>query len=197
MKYLLIYFFAFIGTVSQIFAQETDLKKIYTEITTTINSSLLTRRGAYEISGFIFYDRMKTVYEDSYNYNDESITETFRAEPGVGYFFIDNLSAGLLFSYLNQKQDQERTEQTLAGPIVKMYFGDKEWRPYLFTDYLFWTGDIMDGGEWDLGIGLLYHVSGNFGVTAQVKYGILFSDEKYIQEMNRIYVGFGIINFIL
>jgi len=197
MKTLLNYLLVIICTVSQIIAQETDLKKIYTDITTTINSALLTRKGAWEVGGFVFYDRIETTYKYLYNFNHELITETFQAETEVTHFFMDNLSAGVLCSYLNQKQDRERMEQTLLGPVIKKYFGDKEWRPYLFTNYLFMTGDILDGGEWDAGVGLLYHVAGNFCITIQAKYGILFSNEDLIKEQNRLFVGIGIINFIL
>jgi hypothetical protein len=179
-------------------AQETDLKKIYTDITTSINSALLTRKGAYEVNGFLFYDRLKVKYKDSYNFDGDGINETYQAETGIAYFLINNLSGGLLFSYLHQKQyRQPKLEQTMIGPVIKKYFGEEEWRPYLFTDYLFCTGDILDGGEWDAGIGLLYHVAGNFGVTLQVKYGNIFSRDSNIKAMNRVVVGLGIVNFIL
>jgi hypothetical protein len=196
MKYLWIVIVLVATLCSQLLAQETDLKKIYTDVTTRINSALLTRKGAYELNGFIYYNRLTTRYKQNLVIPEDKI-ETFQVEAGGAHFFMNNLSLGILLSYLNQKQNNLRTDQTMAGPMIKKYFGDKEWRPYLFSDYLFLSGDNLDGGEWDMGAGLLYHVTGNFGIIVQVKYGILFANEESIKSQNRLFVGIGIINFIL
>jgi hypothetical protein len=201
MNHLSKVFILIVCVYSQIMAQETDLKKVYTDITTQINSSLLTQKGSFEINGSIFYDRLTTTYElldDA-----ELITETFQVDAGVSHFVMNNLSMGLLFSYLNVKSDFEgnslaNASLTYAGPLFKYYFGKDRWRPYIFTDYLFNSNDVGDQkGEFDLGAGILYHLTGNTGLTLQCKYGIsVIEDGKDITQ-NRIFIGIGIANFIL
>ncbi len=183
---------------SQIMAQETDLKKVYTDVTTQINSALLTRKGAFELTGSVFYERFKEKYDDYFR-NTEFITETFQVDAGLGHFFFNNISLGVLLSYFNMKQSftERSIEQTMVGPAIKLYFGEKRWRPYLSADYLFLTGDSWDGGEADFGAGLLYHATGNFALSLQIKYGILFADEDHLEGLNRLFVGIGIVNFIL
>jgi hypothetical protein len=181
---------------SQMMAQETDLKKVYTDVTTQINSALLTRKGAFELSGFLFYDRLEN--KGTYENVDQKVTfETFQVETGSAYFFMNNLAAGVLFSYLNESQGVVNYEQFMGGPVIKKYFGEKQWRPYLFTNYLFMSGDILDGGEWEMVAGVLYHVTGNFGLTLQIKYGILFAKKDFTEGQNRLFVGIGLVNFIL
>ena len=196
MKYMYMFIMITWGFFAPAMAQETDLKKIYTDITTTINSALLTRKGAFELSGNIFYDRLETEYRLN-NDKQEFTNETFQFDAGLAHFLVNNLSLGVLISYLNQKQYTERIEHTMVGPVIKYYIGEKRWRPYLFADYLFMTGDVMDGGETDIGAGLLYHVTGNFAISLQFKYGILSADEETFKGLNRIFIGLGIVNFIL
>jgi len=196
MKQLLIIFVGVACAFSQIMAQETDLKEVYTDVTTKINSSLLTRKGAFELNGNIFYDRLKTEYSEG-NEGWEFIDKTFQADAGVSYFIMNQLSLGILLSYLDQKRLYANLQQTMMGPVAKLYFGEKRWRPYLFIDYLFINGDVMDGGETDIGAGILYHVTGNFGFSLQLKYGILSADEENIKGFSRMFIGIGIVNFIL
>lgn len=87
---------------SQILAQETDLKKVYTDVTTQINSALLTSKGSFEINGSIFYDRLTTTYD--LTADAELIMETFQVDVGVSHFLMNNLSLGLLFTYKNLSQ---------------------------------------------------------------------------------------------
>ena len=48
-----------------IFAQEETLKGIYKDVTTAINTALLTRKGAFEISGFASYNYYKTDFKNN------------------------------------------------------------------------------------------------------------------------------------
>jgi hypothetical protein len=196
MKQLLLLYAVVAGSCSQIMAQETDLKEVYTDVTTKINSSLLTRKGAFELNGYIFYDRLKMEYSEG-NENREFIDKTFQADAGVSYFIENQLSLGIVLSYFDQKRLYSTIQQTMTGPIVKLYFGEKRWRPYLFVDYLFINGDVMDGGETDIGAGILYHLTGNFGISFQLKYGVLSADEENTEGFSRMFIGFGIVNFIL
>jgi len=85
----------------------------------------------------------------------------------------------------------------MLGPVIKYYIGEKRWRPYLFANYLVMTGDVLDGGETDLGVGILYHVTGNFAINLQLKYGFISADEQNYKGLNRLFVGIGLVNFIL
>ena len=174
-------------------AQEKSIKKIYTDVTDAIHAALLTKRGVDEINGAVFYNRLNTEFEGG----DEDVEEQVQAEAGLSHFFIDNLSFGFLFSYFRQKEEGGVAEQTMVGPIIKKYFGRERFRPYVFTDYLFWIGDRLDGREWDVGVGGLYPISGNVGMTAQVKYGILFENTNCIHKQNRLFVGIGLTHFLL
>jgi hypothetical protein len=182
-----------------LFAQEKDLKDIYTEVTTSINSMLLTKTGSTEISGFISYARLSTAFSD----DQKTTQQILQIEPVFSYFFIDHISFGIDISYLYQKIDYKSYrgaasfEQIFAGPIAKMYFGEDNPRPFILSDYLFLIGDNFDGGELDFGVGIFWHLTGNFGFNIYGKYGIIWSNNNDIDTRNQIFIGIGISNFML
>jgi hypothetical protein len=195
-------------------AQDTDLKKLYTDFTTAINSALLTKQGSIELSGLLTYNYMKTEYENAaegqqgISHSTQNITQI---EPQLSYFVIDDISLGLVLDYSHYKTEYELSgiipgiystsgkvsyEQTFIGPVAKMYFGEEKLRPFIFADYLVMFGD-SHGGEMDLGAGIFYHISGNFGINFFGKYGMIWPDENSIESQQRIFIGLGITNFIL
>jgi hypothetical protein len=185
-------------TSINLFAQDDDLKEIYTDVTTAINSVLLTKSGSIEISGFMSYNSFTT----SYTYDEKMTQQIFLIEPVFSYFFVDHISLGLDLSYLNQKIDYESSadsrtiEQTFIGPVAKMYFGEDRFRPFLLADYLFLVGDNYDGGVLDIGAGVFYHVTGDFGFSLIGKYGFMSSTNDNIDSQSRMFIGVGISNFI-
>jgi len=182
-----------------LYSQEKDIKEIYVDVTSAINSALLTKKNVLELSGSLSYNYLKTEYD----YNESLKEHTIHIEPGLSYFFFDNISFGLLLTYFYQKTDYESsngaisTDQISIGPVAKLYFGEDKFRPFVLADYLFLVGDDFDGGELDLGAGVLYHVTGNFGISIQAKYGLIWSSKDNINNQNRIFVGVGFSNFIL
>jgi len=182
-----------------LFAQEKNLKGVYTDITTAINSALLTKSGSKEISGSFSYNYFSTRYIN----NVEMTQQILLIEPAFLYFIVDNISLGLDLSYLNQKTNDEssegskRVEQTFIGPVAKMYFAEEKLRPFILADYLFLVGDNYDGGVLDIGVGIFYHVTGNFGFSLFGKYGIIWSRKDDIDKQNRLFIGVSITNFIL
>jgi hypothetical protein len=186
------------------FAKDEDLKTIYRTVTNSINSAILTKKGNWELSGSGFFNKIQTRYK---NYMDMDV-KTVHAEPAVSYFIIDDLCLGLCLSYDYEKINWQRTgqklvqtaemktEQKMVGVIGKKYFGSERWRPFIFADYLFHTGYIYKGSELNAGAGLLYHLAGSFGITADVKYGFFQSRDDDIEKRNRYYIGIGIVNFI-
>ncbi len=187
-----------LATSSFLSAQESDIKKIYTDITTKINSALLTQKSSIEVSGFISYNYYKTKFD----YGETRTQHLVQIEPIISYFIIDDLSFGLDFSYQYNKTENEvgndpgTIEQTFIGPIGKYYFGKEDFRPFVFADYLFLTGDYFDGGELGFGAGIMYHVAGNLGINLQLKYGQIWSTKNDIESQNTIFVGIGLSNFI-
>ena len=180
-----------------IFAQDETLKDIYKDVTTAVNSALLTRAGALEISGFASYNYYNTEYSDN-----ESITQNiFLIEPLVAYFVADNLALGVDLSYLYDYTIFSSREisytQTYVGPLIKFYFGDKRFRPFVTADYLFLIGNSYDGGEFDLGGGVLYHLAGNIGINLFAKYGIIRTGRDDINTKNRVFIGIGVSGFII
>lgn len=186
-------------SVANGFSQDGNLKNIYTKVTTAINSVLLTRSGSMEVSGLVSYNYFNTQYKN----NTKMTQQMIQAEPQFSYFVIDDLALGIGASYQNQKTEYDpntgsvTTEQTFIGPLAKMYFGEKEFRPFVQADYLVLTGDYYKGGELDLGAGLFYHATGNFGLSLFAKYGIIWSSKDNIDSQNRIFVGIGLSGFIL
>ncbi len=174
------------------------LKGIYKDVTTAINSALLTRAGSIEVSGFANYNR----FEYDLKPNGTVTQNAFQIEPMVSYFVVDNISVGLNITYIYQKtendfsSDSEKLEQTYIGPIAKMYFGEKSLRPFIMADFLFLTAEAYSGKELDLGGGLFYQLSGNFGINLLAKYGIVWRDEDLIDSQNRIFIGIGVSGFI-
>ena len=199
MKTISVLFCILLFSSINLFAQEEDLKGIYTDVTTAINSVLLTKSGSIEISGFISYNSFTT----KFTYDEKMTQQIFLIEPVFLYFFVDNISFGLDVSYLLQKTDYESSEgsrnieQTFIGPIAKMYFGEDRLRPFILADYLFLVGDNYNGGVVDIGAGIFYHITGNFGFSLFGKYGIMSSSNNNIDSQNRIFIGIGIANFIL
>lgn len=198
MKTILIIILHLLLSLSNVNAQEKDLKTIYKDVTTAINSALLTKSGSLEISGFVSYNYLNT----KYTYDEEISQHIFQVEPIFLYFIVDNISLGVDFSFLSQKTAYESSresttlEQTFVGPIAKMYFGSDKFRPFVLADYLFMAGDNYAGGELDLGAGLFYHVTGNIGFSLFGKYGILWSSKDDIDMQNRFLIGLGISSFI-
>jgi hypothetical protein len=181
-----------------LFAQEETLKGIYKDVTKAINTALLTQKGVLEISGFASYNYEKT----EYTYGAQATDNFLHVEPGISYFVADNIALGLNLAYTYQKykftsSKTMSTSQIYVGPLAKMYFGKDRFRPFIMADYLFLTGDQFDGGEADLGGGLLYHLDGNIGLNLFIKYGIIWYDSETLDNKNRIFVGLGISGFIL
>ena len=179
-------------------AQENDIKKIYTDITTKINSALLTQKSSIEVSGFMSYNYYKTKFD----YGETRKQHLVQIEPIISYFFIDDLSIGLNFSYQYYKtendvgNDPSAVEQTFFGPIGKYFLGEGDFRPFVFGDYLFLVGDNFEGGELGFGAGIMYHIAGNIGINFQLKYGQIWSNKDNIDSQNTIFVGIGLSNFI-
>ena len=199
MKITVVFIYILLLSAFKLFAQEDNLKGIYTKVTTAINSELITESGSKEISGHLSYNNFTT----KFSYDEKITQQIFLIESVFSYFFIDNISLGLDLSYLNQKTDYKSSadsgtlEQTFIGPIAKMYFGEDRFRPFILTDYLFLVGDNYDGGILDIGAGIFYHVTGNFGFSLFGKYGFMSSTSDDIDSQNRILIGVGISNFIL
>jgi hypothetical protein len=182
-----------------IFAQDDSLKDIYKDVTTAINSALLTKAGVVEISGFASYNYYKTNFKDN-----ESVTQNIlQIEPVVSYFVADNIAIGLDVKYMyenskiSSNSSTNSNSQTFAGPVAKMYFGEERYRPFIMIDYLVLAGDSYDGGEVDLGGGLMYHLDGNIGLNLFAKYGIIWYDSDTLDNKNRIFLGIGLSGFIL
>jgi hypothetical protein len=198
MRKILIILILILAGFSSLFAQDNDLKKIYTDITTEINSALLTQKSSIEVSGFISFHYDKTKFEDG-NTKEHHLIQI---EPLISYFFINDLSFGLNLSYQYEKSENETgnnpgtVEQTFIGPIGKYYFGEGEFRPFVFADYLFLTGDNFEGGELGLGAGLMYHITGSTGLNLQIKYGQIWSNKDNIDNQNALFIGIGFSNFI-
>jgi hypothetical protein len=199
MKTWSIFLWVILFSSTSLFAQENDIKRIYTNFTTAINSALLTKSGSKEVSGFLSYSSFTT----NFKYDEKMTQRIFLIEPVFLYFIVDNISFGLDLSYLNQKTDYKSSdgsgiiEQTFVGPVAKMYFGEDRFRPFIMADYLFLVGDNYDGGVLDMGAGIFYHVTGNFGISLFGKYGFMFSSNDNIDSQNRVFIGLGISNFIL
>jgi hypothetical protein len=166
------------------FAQKSELKKAYTDITNAIHSSLLTHRGADEIQGFFSFNRLNTKQPDG----STAANTVFQAEPAFSHFFFNGVSLGCMASYFRQTTDGRTFQQTAAGPVVKAYIGKKRIRPFLITDYLVLSGDDLDGGVWDFGAGLLFHVSGNMGIAVQGKYGLIFPKDDSVDRPDRLFI---------
>lgn len=198
MRQILIILILILAEFSSLFAQDTDLKKIYTDITTEINSALLTKKSSIEVSGVISYNYYKTKFDDG----DTREHHLVQIEPVISYFFINDLSFGLNLSYQYEKSEIDAgnnsgtIEQTFIGPIGKYYFGEGEFRPFIFADYLFLTGDNFDGGELGFGAGLMYHITGSTGLNLQIKYGHIWSNKDNVDSQNAIFVGIGFSSFI-
>jgi hypothetical protein len=187
------------GLFQDSFAQKTDLKGLYTDITTAINSALLTRKGSVELRGSMFYDRVKTTYKGGPDFVDEEI----QLKPALYYMIFDNIGLGGMFSYtrntsnINGISYKQSFSQTAIGPSLKKYFCKDKWRPFASAGYLVHVGDNWEGGEFDLGLGLMYHLQSTTALSLEINYGFIRPSEKAIDNRSRILVGIGFSSFIL
>jgi len=68
--------------------------------------------------------------------NDSQKSTTFQLSPDAGYFFIDNLAAGIRLNYEHFKVKSAPNANTLffAGPFVRYYFLPKAQKLNIFAD---------------------------------------------------------------
>ncbi len=176
-----------------------DLKDIYTAITNKVNSAMLTRRGSNEIEGSASFQSVRTEYDKGLKITERLLNADF----GYGRFVFNNLSLGILLSVRNQSVTNEITDvkkstnQIWIGPSLKKYFGRDKVRPFVSAQYLLLRGDIFEGGEADLGAGLMIHVAGNMGLILQARYGFLTTDDETVNSRNRLLLAAGMIHFTL
>ncbi len=196
MRHFITLFLLSLAVISS--AQDKNLQDIYSEITTKINSALLTRQSAWEVSGFSSFNYCKTGYKEG-----ETLRQfTLHIEPVLAYFIVDDLALGmnLLYAYDKTERDSGNDaaalQQTFIGPIAKYYFGDDNVRPFLLSDYLFGMGDQFEGRELGAGAGIMFHISGNLGLNLQAKYSFIWSDDKTIDHQSKIMAGIGLSNYI-
>jgi hypothetical protein len=197
-KYVLL-FCALCGMFQDTLAQKTDLKDLYTGITTAINSALLTRKGSVEMRGSMYYDRLKTTYKNGPEYVDEVI----QVKPAIYYMIFDNVGLGGMLSYtkstyqIGGSSHKEVNTQTALGPSLKKYFYKDKWRPFATAGYLAHIGDNWQGREIDLGLGLMYHLQSTTALSLEINYGFIRPNDHDIDHRSRILVGVGISSFIL
>jgi hypothetical protein len=114
--------------------------------------------------------------------------------PGGDYWFKGKgLSGETEYARAGQSASMA---QTFIGPVGKYYFGEKQIRPFVFSELLFLTGDRFEGQELALGAGMMYHVSGNIGLNVMVKYGHILADSDLIDTQRRIFFGLGLSGFL-
>ncbi len=197
-KLFLFFLFMLVNSYSLSYSQEREIKKFYTDLTTKINSALLTQKSTVEVSGFTSFNFYRTKFNDGTTLKQHLV----QIEPMISYFIINDLSLGVDFSYHyetieNKSEENPRsTEQMFLGPVGKFYFGDEKIRPFVFSDFQLLIGDHFEGKELSMGAGIMVHVTGNIGLNLQVKYANIWSKKDDIDQQNRIFIGLGISNYI-
>jgi hypothetical protein len=73
---------------------------------------------------------------EKFGSSDNNKVTTFEFKPDVGYFFLDNLAAGIRFNYSSSKVKSEDKANTylLAGPFVRYYFLPAVQKVNIFVD---------------------------------------------------------------
>ncbi len=185
--------------VQNTLAQKRDLKDLYTNITTAVNSALLTQKGSVEIRGSMYYDRLQTRYKEG----PEFIDEIIQVKPAAYYMMFDNVGLGGLLCYsrnttqITGGSDKTVSTQTAIGPSLKKYFRKDSWRPFATLGYLAHLGDQREGREFDLGIGIMFHLQSTTALSLEVNYGFIRPSEQAVDSRSRILVGIGLSSFML
>jgi len=126
-------------------------------------------KGTWNISGEMFYRYVKE--DDGYN------TNYLKVSPGIHYFFLTNVSAGLDISYERSWYSTSTNEYYIIDPGIRLYLltGEKIF-PFLFSSYrCYWrttTNNNFDNSNFDMkyGFGVDIFISKNIALEPYFAY---------------------------
>jgi hypothetical protein len=103
---------------------------------------------------------------------------TVSLNPAAGYFFLNNFAAGGVFQLSYNKSGENKTTVFGVGPFVRYYFGKKELKPFIASEYIFTSNKFdnpsfrstVNGADFFIGPGLAAFVNEHVAIETLVGY---------------------------
>ncbi len=131
----------------------------------------------FSLPGFTQTEQRDWLVGGSFALNTSRNT-TISLTPAAGYFFLNNFAAGgtLNLSY-NKIGDEKRTVIGF-GPFARYYFGKKELKPFIASEYIFTSNKFdnpnfsstVNGADFFIGPGLAAFVNEHIAIETIVGY---------------------------
>lgn len=103
---------------------------------------------------------------------------TISLSPSAGYFFLNNFAAGGTLQLSYNKSGDNKTTVFGFGPFARYYFGKKELKPFIATEYIFTSNKFdnpsftstVNGADFFIGPGLAAFVNEHVAIETLVGY---------------------------
>lgn len=103
---------------------------------------------------------------------------TISLTPAAGYFFLNNFAAGGTFQLSYNKTGDNKTTVFGFGPFARYYFGKKDLKPFIATEYIFTSNKFdnpnfsstVNGADFFIGPGLAAFVNEHVAIETIVGY---------------------------
>lgn len=146
-----------------------------------------TVKGVVSLSGQLMYSNYS--YEDfSYSYFDLS--------SGTGYFFMDNLLAGIQLSYYSYGGDISDDHRFSFGPKVEYYFGNMKNKPFVSFDVLFSSTEDYNDTQITFGVGYNLALAKNISLQPIMEYRLTSPEGGSLGDIKTFLIGMKISNFL-
>lgn len=148
---------------------------LFTLSSTNLFAQDALKKGSYSLSGSVSFSSGK-----SESLNIESDHLTFMLSPGITYFFMDNISAGIDVTYgyseLTWNDGAQESKNIIRpisiGPIFRFYFSTTTFIPFIEAGYQY-SNTISgnnDSNSYFFAGGINYFLSNSVALEPYVKY---------------------------
>lgn len=169
------------------------MKKIFAMLAITaigFGANAQTGKGTWLVGGSAGFNSEKSAAAGS------SSVSILNISPNAGYFFMDNLAAGLSVSLISASGSGSTATQFNAGPMVRYYFTEIGSNAKLFAHANFGFGSTSYTGassvsstNWGIKAGPAFFLTKNVALEATLGYGS--SKVKDADAVNSFGVNFG------
>ncbi len=184
-----------------------SVKKLLILILISFTGYAQTEKGSFSFgTGAVNYSREQT--DDDRFGTSPIIFSTIKVNPGVGYFFVNNLETGLSLNFTYSKETHTdgsnnkrfyKNHELTPMPYVLYYFGKNRFRPFIgvrggirFNGYFVTDTPPRSGNYkesiWDFSGGAKYFIDKNLALGLTIGWERISSKTDYSPDDN-LYVG--------
>jgi len=135
-------------------------------------------KGSMDLGGNVgFTNSSGDLYENAAGDGQSNLTFA----PDMGYFFMDNLSVGLLLDFTSWSQGDDKSSMFMYGPKLNYYLAAMgSGNPFIHAAFIFGSSTTETGGvevksstsEMQFGAGYLVWLNDHVGVDALLGYSM-------------------------